>query len=52
MTMIHNNINRSKHPKYNGDPFILLSICVITMVSMYNLGINKQQFEYRAYPVP
>ena len=46
----HNHINQRNHPNYNGYPFILLSVCVINIVSVYNLGINKQLLDYREYP--
>ena len=46
----HNHINQRNHKNYNGYPFILLSVCCINMVSVYNLGINKKPFDYRAYP--
>ena len=48
----HNHINQKNHPKYNGYPFFLLSICGMNIVSVYNLGSNKQLLDYRAYPDP
>ena len=48
----HNHINQRNHPKYNGYPFILLSVCGIIKVSVYNLVRNKQLLDYREYPDP
>ena len=52
MMRTHNHINQSNHPNYNEYPFILLSVCVINIVSVYNLGRNKQSFDYREYHEP
>ena len=48
----HDNINQRNHPKYNGYHFILLYICGINKVSVYNLVRNKQLLDYRKYPDP
>ena len=48
----HNHIKQRNHPKYNGYHFILLSICGINKVSVYNLVRNKQLLDYREYPDP
>ena len=48
----HNHINQRNHAKYNGYPFILLSVCGINIVSVYNLGKNKQLLDYREYTDP
>ena len=48
----HNHVNQRIHPKYNGYPYILLSVCGINKVSVYNSVINKQLLYYREYPDP
>ena len=41
--IIHNLINQSKSSKDNGYPYILLFVCGIDVVSMYNLGMKDQK---------
>ena len=48
----HYHINQRNHAKYNGYHFILLSVCGVNKVSVYNLVRNKQLLDYREYPDP
>ena len=52
MMRIHNHINQRNHPKYNGYPSIMLSVCGVNTVLMYTLGRNKQIFNYMEAPLP
>ena len=48
---IHNPIKISNSSKDIGEPLILLFACVIKTVSMYILGVNKQNFIRHVSPL-